>query len=100
MLYTALAITGAALSATAGAASLTGHFRKHHIHGVMSFGYLLYTLANVLSQDTVPAGMGAGFATVFGWLWWHGGGGDDTRRRLKSWASRFRGVRRTAPTHA
>ena len=34
------------------------------------------------------------------WLWWHSGGGDDTKRRLRSWACRFQGVRRTAPSHA
>lgn len=32
------------------------------------------------------------------WLWWKGGGGDGTRRRLRSLARVFRGVRRTAPT--
>ncbi|RSN50532.1 hypothetical protein DMH12_24940 [Streptomyces sp. WAC 04229] len=100
MLYDALGITGAALSAVAAFAYVTGRFRKHHIYGVMSVGYLLYTLGNVLSQDTVSAGMGAGFTTILGWLWWKGGGGDDTKRRLKSWASRFQGVRRTAPTHS
>lgn len=31
------------------------------------------------------------------WTWWKGGGGDGTRRRLRSLARVFRGVRRTAP---
>lgn len=39
-------------------------------------------------------------AAWFGWLWWHSGGGDGTRRRLKSWAGRFQGIRRTAPSAA
>ncbi|WP_329474176.1 hypothetical protein OIE75_41040 (plasmid) [Streptomyces sp. NBC_01723] len=88
------------MAAVAAVAYGTGRFRKHHIYGVMSVGYLLYTVSNFLLQDTVSAGMGAGFTTVFGWLWWKGGGGDNTKRRLKSWASRFQGVRRTAPSHA
>jgi hypothetical protein len=33
---------------------------------------------------------------VMAWMWWHSGGGDGTRRRLRSWARRFPGVRRTA----
>jgi hypothetical protein len=31
------------------------------------------------------------------WVWWNGGGGDGTKRRLRSAARVFRGVRRTAP---
>lgn len=31
------------------------------------------------------------------WMWWKGGGGDKTKRRLKSLASKFQPVRRTAP---
>lgn len=34
------------------------------------------------------------------WLWWNSGGGDGTKRRLKKWAGRFQGVRRTAPSNA
>jgi hypothetical protein len=42
----------------------------------------------------------AGIAAWSAWAWWHGGGGDGTKRRLKSWARRFQGVRRTAPSAA
>ncbi len=42
----------------------------------------------------------AAATALFAWLWWHSGGGDGTRRRLKSWAGRFQGVRRTAPQGA
>lgn len=45
---------------------------------------------SVLYQDVAGA-------ALFGWMWWNSGGGDDTKRRLKSWAGRFEGVRRTAP---
>ncbi|GAA3590914.1 hypothetical protein [Streptomyces osmaniensis] len=46
---------------------------------------------------TVVAYLAAASAALAAWLWWNGGGGDDTKRRLKSWAGRFHGVRRTAP---
>jgi hypothetical protein len=46
---------------------------------------------------TVVAYIAAVAAALAAWLWWHGGGGDDTKRRLRSWAARFHGVRRTAP---
>lgn len=48
----------------------------------------------------VVAYIAAVAAALAAWLWWHGGGGDDTKRRLKSWADRFHGVRRTAPQGA
>lgn len=44
--------------------------------------------------------LNAGFAAWHAWVWWSSGGGDGIRRRLKSWARRFQGVRRTAPSHA
>lgn len=42
----------------------------------------------------------AASTALHAWSWWHGGGGDGTRRRFKSWARRFQGVRRTAPAAA
>lgn len=42
----------------------------------------------------------AGVTALCAWQWWNNGGGDGTRRRLKSWARRFQGVRRTAPQGA
>jgi hypothetical protein len=44
--------------------------------------------------------LNAGFVAWHAWLWWHSGGGDGPKRRLRSWARRFQGVRRTAPSHA
>jgi hypothetical protein len=64
---------------------------------------IVYTVAGVLA---IAAGWQstsyiiAGGTALFARLWWHSGGGAGTRRRLKSWASRFRGVRRTAPQGA
>jgi hypothetical protein len=49
---------------------------------------------------TTTAALSAASTAMYAWLWWHGGGGDGTKRRLKSWARRFQGVRRTAPSGA
>ncbi|MFJ7023186.1 hypothetical protein ACIQUW_32970 [Streptomyces sp. NPDC101117] len=49
---------------------------------------------------TVAVYIAAAAAALSAWSWWNGGGGDDTKRRLKSWARRFQGVRRSAPQGA
>lgn len=49
---------------------------------------------------TVVVYIAAVAAALSAWSWWNGGGGDDTKRRLRSWARRFQGVRRTAPQGA
>lgn len=60
---------------------------------------IIYALGGVLCAVngwTDVLYMNAGMTAWYAWMWWHSGGGDDTRRRLKSWAGRFQGVRRTA----
>jgi hypothetical protein len=49
---------------------------------------------------TIGTHIQAAVAAWSAWSWWHGGGGDDMKRRLKKWARRFQGVRRTAPAGA
>ncbi|MGW0948491.1 hypothetical protein ACWD4O_38875 [Streptomyces sp. NPDC002623] len=64
---------------------------------------ILNALAGVLSAVsgwTSNVYIMAAATALFAWLWWHSGGGDGTRRRLRSWAGRFQGVRRTAPQGA
>ncbi|MEU8760686.1 hypothetical protein [Streptomyces sp. NPDC048659] len=53
-----------------------------------------------IPENPPLAGVFAGVAAYFAWLWWHSGGGDDTKRRLRSWARAFTPVRRTAPIGA
>ena len=68
-----------------------------------AYSFIASTVAGVVSAYqgwTVALYMAAVAAALSAWAWWHGGGGDGTRRRLKLWAGRFRGVRRTAPQGA
>lgn len=69
-------------------------------YAVTAITFGLASVVNAFMGDTVNSYIQAVGAAVNGWLWWQNGGGDDTKRRLKSWASRFQGVRRTAPSHA
>ena len=52
------------------------------------------------SHSTPFAYIGAVCTAGYAWQWWTSGGGDGTRRQLESWARRFQGTRRTAPSHA
>lgn len=64
---------------------------------------VLYTLASMgcaIAGWTGVLYLSIAGAAGFAWMWWNSGGGDDTKRRLKSWARRFQGVRRTAPAGA
>ncbi|WP_328439333.1 hypothetical protein OHA71_23635 [Streptomyces sp. NBC_00444] len=63
----------------------------------ISLGNAVQLLANVLVGSTTRAGALAGVVAVGLWLWWNRGGGDDTKRRIRKWARKFQGVRRTAP---
>lgn len=72
--------------------------RQHRLgFGLYAAGSLSGLVGDVLADSRGWAPVDAAFATIYGWLWWNSGGGDSTKRRLKSWARRFRGVRRTAP---
>ncbi|MGW2725645.1 hypothetical protein [Streptomyces sp. NPDC001492] len=68
---------------------------------------LLWAVANFMTGIAAVLDdvlwLACGCAAVTAWCaydWWHKGGGDGTRRRLKRWARRFQGVRRTAPQGA
>lgn len=100
MLPSILTCTAIAITCCGLAALFTRRLPLYQINGLMSLGNALSALSNILTADTTAASVSAGFAALSGWLWWKGGGGDDTKRRLKRWARRFQGVRRTAPSHA
>ena len=59
----------------------------------------LFAMADVVAGDRFSACLSSAFCAVCAWLWWRHGGGGGTRRRLRSLAKRFRGVRRTAPVY-
>lgn len=54
-------------------------------------------LTATIRTDRITGSINAAAFAITAWLWWHDGGGDDTKRRLRGWARKFRGVRRTAP---
>jgi hypothetical protein len=57
-------------------------------------------IGSAIAGWTTNVYISAVVAALMGWEWWNSGGGDDTKRRLKSLARRFQGVRRTAPQGA
>jgi hypothetical protein len=79
---------------------LAGRITQRQFAGWMTIGYIAAGVLSAVNGWTSTLYMTAAGAALFGWLWWHSGGGDGTRRRLKSWARRFEGVRRTAPQGA
>lgn len=77
-----------------------GLIAKRDLLGVAALATVPSIVAFCLDGITYMASAFAALGAVNAWIWWHGGGGDDTKRRLKSWARRFQGVRRTAPSRA
>lgn len=81
-------------------ASFTGRISWYRASGIVALGSVPVIAAYALDGQTAVASFFAAMGALNAWIWWKGGGGDGTRRRLKSWARRFQGVRRTAPQGA
>lgn len=79
---------------------LTGRLAVVWHNGLMTVVNAVCLVVSIHLEWTTNSPIAAASTALHAWLWWNGGGGDGTRRRLKSWASRFQGVRRTAPSHA
>jgi hypothetical protein len=97
---TALFMTGMALVVGGLAARAFGWIPDHTAWGFMALSQVPIGVANFLIGHTAAASISAAGSAWMAWKWWNGGGGDGTRRRLRSLAQRFRGVRRTAPAGA
>ncbi|MFF1574828.1 hypothetical protein ACFVWR_18975 [Leifsonia sp. NPDC058292] len=97
VLFLALTLVGLG-SAILGLIAHTRGMRATPYYGVTAAAFTVAGIGNVVMGDS-NAYLQAVAAAVNAWLWWHSGGGDGTKRRLKSWASRFQGIRRTAPSH-
>ncbi|MEW1565763.1 hypothetical protein AB0454_22590 [Streptomyces sp. NPDC093509] len=65
--------------------------------GGMALVYAVAAVGCAIAGWRTALYMNVAGGALFAWMWWNSGGGDDTKRRLKSWAGRFEGVRRTAP---
>lgn len=77
-----------------------GRISKTQFYGWACIANVFFTTGVALSGARFMAPFNVAVASWCAWVWWRDGGGDGTRRRLKEWASRFQGVRRTAPSHA
>ena len=80
--------------------AMAGRITTRRYAGVMAVAYTVAGAVCAAVGWDSNAYLIAAFTAVFVWVWWNNGGGDGTWRRLKSWAARFQGVRRTAPSHA
>jgi hypothetical protein len=79
---------------------LTAFFRgwgARRVNGWLAIANGSNAAASALTGDRLTACVASGVCAFAAWMWWKSGGGDGTKRRLKSWARKFRGVRRTAP---
>ena len=81
-------------------ACFLGRLSRPQCSGIVALGCIPFVVGFALDGATSVASAFAALGAINAWGWWHGGGGDGTRRRLKSWARRFQGVRRTAPQGA
>lgn len=99
-MYLALITIGGLVIWPAVLASLLGRISYPQASGIVALGSAPIIAAFALDGAKSVASAFAALAALNAWAWWHGGGGDGTRRRVKSWARRFRGVRRTAPQGA
>jgi hypothetical protein len=80
--------------------ALSGRISAKQYAGWMALWNTGAGVMSALNGWTATLYLNAGFAAWHAWVWWQSGGGDGTRRRLKSWARQFQGVRRTAPEAA
>ncbi|MGW3563517.1 hypothetical protein ACWDSL_06385 [Streptomyces sp. NPDC000941] len=94
---TILLMSGLALIVVGLVAAALGWLPYYKAYGLMAVSQVLIGSVNFLAGNTSAASISAAAAAFTAWYWWNGGGGDGTRRRLRRWARRFRGVRRTAP---
>ena len=76
---------------------LSGRITVRQYAGWMAVLYGVGGILTAVAGWSSVVYMFAAGEALFVWLWWHSGGGDGTRRRLRSLAGRFQGVRRTAP---
>jgi hypothetical protein len=84
-------------AAGVGALGLVRGLGGRWTNGWFAVANALLLVSRALDDYRLAACMHAALGAGAAWLWWHDGGGDGTKRRLKSWARKFRGVRRTAP---
>ncbi|MDI9836230.1 hypothetical protein [Streptomyces sp. KAU_LT] len=95
----AFALMVAGLACVGASFLCTARDRPHGYAWVVA-GLLLHLVGAVAEGLRFLAAADAAVLALSLWSWWNNGGGDGTRRRLRQWARRFQGVRRTAPASA
>jgi hypothetical protein len=93
----AFTMAAAVILAAAVVARMNGRIGNRALYALVGVSQFI-NLVNAAVHSSPVAGSinAAGFALSV-WLWWRDGGGDDTKRRLRRWARKCEGVRRTAP---
>jgi hypothetical protein len=84
----------------AGAAFGLGKISDRSLYGWFAVGNGLNLTACVSFGWYSAGSISAAASALSAWMWWHSGGGDGTKRRMRQWAAKFQGVRRTAPAAA
>lgn len=92
--------TGLAVLVGAAIARDRNVIKEHTASGLHAIASASYMIGGVISHSPVMSCLWAAALAYFAHEWWTGGGGDGTKRRLRQAASRFTGVRRTAPQGA
>ena len=100
MLSTVFVITYGSLLAVVNLLLLAGRIAVKQHAATMVILNVVSGVVSAVNGWTEDLYISTACTALFAYVWWHNGGGDGTRRRLKSWARRFQGVRRTAPSHA
>lgn len=98
--FTPFLMAGLAVMVVSLAARILGRIADHVAYGFLGLSQVVIGVGGFLTGNTTAASFSTAGAAFLLWSWWNGGGGDDTKRRLRRWARRFRGVRRTAPAGA
>lgn len=100
MLTMILGNTGGALAIATYLALATHRIRETTANALWAIANFLVGVSFVRADHPLLACWCAAVSAWCAYDWWTKGGGDGIRRRLKTWARRFQGVRRTAPSHA
>lgn len=76
-----------------------GRGRITFLQAILSMIWLYVAIISVdiMLGKRIDAQVSAGIQGILLWLYFKNGGGKGTKKKLKQWAKKFKGVRRTAP---
>jgi hypothetical protein len=97
VIWLALAAAAGTLVVAAIVLRVGGHITRRTFYALGSLASGTNLIVAAAHTDYIGGPINAAAFAVSAWLWWHDGG-DDTKRRLRVWATRSRGTRRTGST--